>query len=354
MRVTVGAAALVFVLGCGTTAPTGDPIELDPLILQGGDQGVRVLEARPLFREAATDYSEGRYEKALSKFLAIIENFGDTPYAPHSLFNAGLAYERLERWEEALDVFRQAEDALKKEEDRWDARYQIVVSLEHLNRWEEVEPLVQKVLDGATLTVTQRVEMTARLGLARYRNGRLALAERALEKALDGYRKNSGVPSLDKNAYVSQAQYTIGEIYRGLFDSIRFRLPVETMKRDLIDKSSFFLKGQRSYLRCIRLSHKQWSVAAGYKLGRLYEDFYEDMMEAEVPPELDETDRQVYFDELKGHIKPLVVRAIEIYERNLGMNDRLGGGGEWAKRTQASLERMREVLRKEFRGIPDR
>ncbi|MFT5435049.1 MAG: hypothetical protein ACI9OJ_005766, partial [Myxococcota bacterium] len=134
----------------------------------------------------------------------------------------------------------------------------------------------------------------------------------------------------------------------GLFASIRFRLPVETMKRDLTDKSSFFLKGQSAYLRCVRLQNQHWSVAAGYRLGKLYEDFYSDMMEAEVPSELDDEDKKVYYDELKKHVRPLVVRAIEIYERNLGMSDRLGTGGDWAKKTQASLDRMRNILRHEF------
>jgi tetratricopeptide (TPR) repeat protein len=338
-------------VGCGTALPV-DSVELDPLILRGDATGkVRSLEARPLFKEATGDYSEARYELALEKFLSIVEHFPKTGYAAHGLFNAGLTLQRLKRWDEALGTFRRAADRLANEGDRWDARYQEVVTLEQLGRWEEVEPLSQKLLDGAKLNVRQRIETTVRLGLARFRNGRLALAERALEKALEDYRVNSGVPSLKQNAYVSHAQFTIGEVYRGLFASVRFRLPVETMKRDLIDKSSFFLKAQSAYLRCIRLSHRDWSVAAGYKLGRLYEDFFRDMMAAEVPPDLDEGDRQVYFEELRSHIKPLVIRAIEIYERNLGMNDRLGGGGEWAAKTHASLERMRDVLRKEFGSI---
>ncbi len=347
------ALAACLIGGCGAAIPSG-AVELDPMVLHKSPDGtVRALEARPLFIEATTDYEEGRNEQAARKFMQVAELFPETAYAPHALFNAGLVTQRLERWADALAVLKRAEAGLKKEGDRWDARYQQVICLEKLERYSDVVSLAAEVLAKAKLTVVQRIETRARLGIACYETEQLARAERAFKIVLEDYRKNTGVPTLEANAYVSRAQYLIGEIYRALFASIKFRLPVETMKRDLTDKSSFFLKGQSAYLRCIRLSNQYWSVAAGYQLGRLYQDFYQDMMTAEVPTELDAADKEVYFQELRKHIKPLVVRAIEVYERNLGMSDRLGEGGEWADKTQASLERMRNILRTEFKDVPD-
>ncbi len=338
--------------GCGTTTPT-QVVELDPLVLHANGGRVRAVEPRSLFKEASADYQHGRDASAARKFQEVAKLFPQTNYAPHALFNAGLAYQRMAQWTEALDVFERSEARLNTEEDRWDSRFQQVICLEKLERDAEVAKLAPRVLTRSKLTVVQRIETRARLGIAQYKLGRLARAEHQFKKLLEDYRQNTGVPLLKGNAYVSRAQYLIGEIYRGLFASIKFRLPVETMKRDLTDKSSFFLKGQSAYLRCIRLSNRYWSVAAGYKLGRLYQDFYDDMMAAEVPPELDADDRVVYFKELKKHIKPLVVRAIEVYERNLGMSDRLGAGKEWADKTQASLEQMRTILRTEFSDEPE-
>ena len=333
--------------GCATTNVNDNPVdvELEPLVLSANGQKVESFQARPLFKQATQEYSVGHYEKALKLFRKVIKHFPETKYANHAYFNAGLAAMRLERWEEALDLQRRARRALAGGRDEWDALLQVSRCLEELARWGNLVEVADELLKKGKLNPTDRVEAWARLGIARYETGRLALAERAFKKVLHLYKE---VPRLEKNPYVSRSQYLVGEIYRGLFASIRFRLPVETMKRDLADKSSFFLKGQSAYLRCVRLQHKDWAVAAGYRLGRLYEDFYDDMMAAEVPPELDEEDRKVYFDELKRLIRPLVVRAVEIYERNLGMSDRLGVGGEWAKKTQASLDKMRDILRREF------
>ena len=123
------------------------------------------------------------------------------------------------------------------------------------------------------------------------------------------------------------------------------------MKRDLIDKSHFFLKAQSAFLRTIRQGYGYWAVAGGFQLGSLYEDFYDHMMAAEVPEDMTDSDRKIYFDELRGYIKPLVIRAIDVYERNMGMSDRLREKGEWSQKTKDRLERMRTILRTEFSDL---
>lgn len=337
-------------MACGATLPSETHL-LDPMILKRDPRGkVVVLEPRPVFRKATEDYQRGKYAEAIRQFMDVADEFPDSPFAPHALFNAGLANIRLERWAAGRVTLDRAVAAMKGTKDEWDARFQRALCLEKLKAWRPLKRESALLARRKGTHITLRVESLCRIGIAHYELEELAEAEQAFEEALEGYRQNMAVPTLKSSSYVARAQYLIGEIYRGLFITIKFRLPVETMQRALQDKSSFFLKGQSAYLRAIRLQNDRWSVAAGYKLGRLYEDMYRDMMTAEVPDELDEEDRKVYFEELKKYVHPLVVRAVEVYERNLGMSDRMGSANEWSKKTQASLDRMREILRREFDG----
>ena len=92
--------------GCGTVAPQ-EAVELDPLVIQADGSGqTRVVEVRPLFMEATTDYEEGRYEDAGRKYLQVAELFADTPYVPHALFNAGLVNQRLDHWPTPMENVR--------------------------------------------------------------------------------------------------------------------------------------------------------------------------------------------------------------------------------------------------------
>jgi tetratricopeptide (TPR) repeat protein len=338
---------------CATVQPPEERITLDPMVLLAEADGVvRPVDPKTLFAEASEDYARRHWEAARRKFLDVARLFPESKTAPHALFNAGLALVRLERFEEALALFQEAAGRFRAPRDVWDALHQSAVVQLELKRWPELLESTSRLLEGAPLKVTERVETTVRAGLAHHGLGELALAERRFDEALALVRQHGDVPGLSENALVSQSQYLTGAIYQDLFSSIRFRLPVETMKRDLNDKSAFFLEAQSAYLRCVRLGNRSWAVAAGYQLGRLYEDFYRDMMAAEIPAELDVEERQIYFEELKTLIRPLVVRAIEVYERNLGMSDRLGGGGEWAEKTAARLEEMRSILRREFGEAP--
>jgi len=141
------------------------------------------------------------------------------------------------------------------------------------------------------------------------------------------------------------AQYQIGDIYRELFAAIRIRLPVERMEQDLEAKSNFFLKCQAAFLRTVRLQHPEYSVSAGYQLGQIFETFYDHLLSAEVPTDLDEEEITVYYEALKEKIQPLLEKAVDIFERNLRLGQRMGRAGEWMRKTEASLERLRFLMR---------
>lgn len=344
--------AFAMIVGCATTVVTTDDrppdIELDTLVLRNTPHGVESLDAREMFKAGTDAYARGDHERAASLFQDVARLFPESKYAAHALYDAGLALIQLERWKDAAASLSAAQVQLESPRDKADALCQMSVCYERIEAWREARATLQSVLAFAGLSVRERVEARARLGIAFYGLGDFARAERALEAALTEARQNPGVPSLRNNPVVARAQFIVGEIYRELFRSIHFRLPVEAMQRDLADKSSFFLKAQSAYLSAIRLSAKPWSVAGGFRLGELYESMYTDMMGAEVPDELTAEDRDIYFGELKRHVRPLVERAVDIYERNLAMSDRIGGSAEWSRQSEVGLERMRAIMNTEF------
>jgi TPR repeat protein len=136
----------------------------------------------------------------------------------------------------------------------------------------------------------------------------------------------------------------MGEIYRGLFEAISFRLPMERMAQDLEDKSNLFLKAQSAYMRALRQRHPDWAPRAGYRLGALYERMYDDMVAADVPPELTPEQVEVYRATLRARVRPLIEQAIDIYDRNLMMARSLGADQAWLERSRAGLARLRRVL----------
>jgi hypothetical protein len=92
-------------------------------------------------------------------------------------------------------------------------------------------------------------------------------------------------------------------------------------------------------------------------VGKLYELFYDSLMEAEVPPELDDEQRAVYFDELRKKIRPYLFEAFEIYRTNLRVAMQKGHRGGVLLATKKAMDKLRNRieadLQEDLRGPPD-
>lgn len=347
IALTCAAAA---VAACGSTAQV---VELEPMKLAAveieGQQRAEVLDPELLFREGGRAFEKQDYATAAARYSLVVEHFPDSRYANVSAFNGGLSFERNSHFEDAIPLYAKVAEALKGSKDGNDALFRMAACYGGLQRWEDAIGVYERILtpEFPEMHPVDKLEAYARRGEARHELGELALAERDYKAALKIFRKHIGSRALAGNEYISMAQYRIGEIYRELFGSIRFRLPVESMARDLEDKSNYFLKAQNAYLKALRMHHPKYATAAGYRLGSIYEQFYDDMMSAEVPDDLSDYEVEVYFDELKRKIRPLIVRAIGIYERNIRLSQRFGQDGSWAQKSKASLARLKDILRQD-------
>lgn len=352
----MGRAAVVAVLASlGACASATETIEMDPMrfVVIETERGRRVesLDPETLFQEGNRAFEANDFLLAAEKYELVLSAAPGSRWEKVATFNAGLALEKAGRFADAAPHFRALVGLVPGSKDAQDALFRLASCHEALEDWaamgEVGEELVRPHFSG--IAIVDRIAAFAVRGRAREGQGQLALAERDYRAALELYRDHLGERGLDKSPYVSLAQYRIGEIYRALFASIRFRLPLERMARDLEDKSNFFLMAQSAFLRALRLQHVDWAVVAGYRLGLLYETMYQDMVAAEVPTELTPEERAVYFEELHAKVRPLLERAIDIYERNLRLGQRFGKRDDWMQKTEESLARLQELLR-EVRG----
>jgi hypothetical protein len=116
------------------------------------------------------------------------------------------------------------------------------------------------------------------------------------------------------------------------------------METDLEDKAQLFMQAQTASIRTMRLGNPHWSTAAGYNIGKMYEDFYTHVLAAEVPGDLTAEEQAIYFAELRKKIRPLMERAMQIYEKNIIMSERFGVDNDFTQHSQRSLERLKSYI----------
>lgn len=352
-------AAAVFssgFIGCGGTQPKS--IALKPIVFKvrttPSGRKVYVRDFNLLLSEATEAYKNKRWAEAVERYDIIAEEYPDHEGLGALNYNSGLALLRLGRAKEAAVRFRDAIRHGAGSRDARDATFLLAEALSRQKRHKHaaavyramrLDPEVVRLI-GGELGVLDRLEATARQGLNHKLGGEVQRADRAFRRTQRIYDQHRDLRPVAESHWVPRAYYERGEIYRELFETIRFKLPVSRMQRDLEDKANLFLKAQASYFRAVRLHHKKWSLAAGFRIGALYSRLIDDIYAAEVPKGLDQLTTDTYRDELFKHTGHLAKRAVRIYEKNIALAKRLGTGGAWVDRSRKQLERMRALLRK--------
>ena len=88
------------------------------------------------------------------------------------------------------------------------------------------------------------------------------------------------------------------------------------------------------------------------KLGELYEQFYLDVLQAEIPKSMGSEEKSVYFAELRKQLQPLLKHSVSIYERNISMSVRLGTSNRWIDETEKRLQNLRNLIETNERNGP--
>ncbi len=326
-----------------------DELALDPTLIKatsssGEAPRTEVIDSRETFEQAQEAFSKRQYEKAVERYALIIEHFQDSDYFLASLYNSGLALDFTGRHAEAAALYRKVADTFPGRSEATDALFRLAGSLARLERHAEVVSVIDEIGARTSLTVGDRIEASVRLGDARLALGELSAAEEAYREALTMNRRAPVEDALPDDAYfIAGAQYGIGRVYHHLFVAIKFKLPIERMEGDLRDKIQLFEQSQSLYIRTIRLAHPYWTTASRYQIAKMYEDFYADLLTSEIP-ELTDEEAELYFEELRKKLRPLMDRALQYYERTITLSERQGVDNQYTQMTQEALDRLKSYL----------
>jgi tetratricopeptide (TPR) repeat protein len=330
---------------CGTASQTVrmDPMEFTATRTADGVQ-VDLLDPEVLFTEGVRAFEDRRNEDAARKFDLVLKHFASSRFAKPALFDRGLALLAIPRPADAARDFEAYLAAWPGDPDTADATLRLGQALSDAGEWDKAEDALKRRAGMQPLTLTQEVEIRARRTLALRMLGRYEEARDEAGRVAALHDRFLTLPEMDGNYFVAMASFQAAEVYHDLFGRIKFVLPVERMEKDLLDKATLFMKAQAEYLRTVRLRNTFWGVSAGVRVGRLYEEFYDDMMAAEVPADLTTDDLKIYMDELKRKARPLVAKAVDAYERNMALARTYGARDEWFGDMGPRLERLRKVL----------
>lgn len=331
-----------------------EPVEIKHRTTPSG-QRVYVKDFNLLYEEGLAHEKAGRDRDAAELLEILIDEFPNHQSLAALYYHAGLARMRLRDHDKASAHFRESIRRYAGTRDARDGLFLLAEALQASGKLLEAadvylgalsDPQVHKAI-GGPLGVLDQLEAMTQRGIVLRKAGEAHKADRQLREVETLYRDHRDIRPVAESDWVARAYFERGEIYRELFDSIHFKLPVERMKRELEDKANLFLKAQNAYFRAVRLHNERWSLAAGYQIGALYARLIDDIYAAEVPGDLDEVTIEAYREELWKHTSVLARKAVVVFRKNIDLARRMGRDDEWVTRSQRQLERMETLIRTE-------
>jgi tetratricopeptide (TPR) repeat protein len=324
---------------------------MDPLEVVGQYDAVGALLAsmndEELFAKGQAAAAAGDQALAARAYDRLCTAFPKSKHFATGSYNGALAHQQLSEWQPALDRLQPLLDLEHGTQDQVDAGFRAAECLYHMGRFGEAIALLRVIQGRNDLSLNVRIEAETQVGICQIEDSQLTEAEATLRHVAANFENADTRERLDLY-YPAQAQFFLGEIYRIYFEQVALD-PNQAggttkLAADLEYKAEMLLSAQGHYLRAMRIGHAVWATAAGTRVGALYESLYDAMMQSPAPVELDEDQKQLYFEELHKKIKVLAGKSIGLYERTLEAAERTGVSGPFIDQARERLERMKQVL----------
>jgi TolA-binding protein len=335
-------------------APQVQEVEMEPIKLQGvkgpdGVQHVVTYDATELFEQGGAALSEKRYDDAISAYDHLLREFpSEAKYTKAALYNQGLAFQGKKDYPTAIAKFQQLCDQFPGTSDAKDAQFQTGASYAEMGNWPTSAALFAQILERKDLTPDDKIEAMARRGFAQFQLHDYDTAERTLKSVIWYFQGIEHEERLETDFYLGLAKYHLAQIPHERFRAVPLRLPVKQMALDLEEKCRLLLVAQRAYIDAMKLGNPQWASASGYQVASLYEELYEALIHAPIPPELmtDENaeKREVYYEEVRRRIRVLLEKSLRWNEQNLLMIERLGVDNEWRDKSKLAFAKLQKML----------
>ncbi len=324
-------------------------IQMEPLVILVKPDpitGLETFNAYQLLQEGNSLFQQQKYELAIKIYDRIITLFDDSEHLAMAYLNKALALENLKKYSEAITIYEIFTQRFQTHEDYIFAKFRLATSYAADNNWTRSVEIFDE-LSKMKLDTQDYIEAVVSMNLGLYMLRYYEIAESGFAQIVHQYEDNSAQNSPVIRFQLAQAFYYLGEIYQQYFEASKINLPDgkndEEIQQQLESKCQFLLRAQTNYIKAIRQGNFEWATRAGFRIGNLYETFYNQLKTMPKPSELSEEQHQVYFEELLKKIAVLIRKAIKIYERSIDMAKRVGVQNEWVQKTEENLRMLEKV-----------
>jgi tetratricopeptide (TPR) repeat protein len=362
------------------------------MLVQAVGSTPRHPEAAKALNNAAVAYERvNRYESATRLYERIVTEYPDSDFVDNALFRTAFNYSRFFEFERAVESYRLLADSprFRQSTHRRDAILNSAIILEGMQQYERAASYYQQfstmapneneaaeaAFKAADMSFRRRAwpdavrayrDFLRRFGGVRgdsaafvvKANWNIAEAlresrqnreySRALADTIEAFRRTGAQPGTESAEYAAHARFIIVEEQLGDYERLAIRGGGAKLKQSVEAKLKRAREMETEYGTVKNFRRPEWTVAAQYRIGYLYERAAKALLEAPVPAEvtrLGPEAEDIYRGQIQENVTPMEERAVREYQVAVEAAREGAIQNEW---TIQALERLNAYRPEEF------
>jgi tetratricopeptide (TPR) repeat protein len=249
----------------------------------------------------------GEHEKAVLDGNKFLTAYGATPEADEVVFQMGRAHQNAGRAKDAAELYK---------------RYV-----------------------GRAKNMDHRAQTYVLLALAQSKSGDDRGAEVSLGEAVSLGKHHKGELGPEGKFAAARARYMQGERVLAKFEQIQIAGDVKQLKVRLKQKTDLLKEAAQVFLDCVSMGVAEWTTAALYQVGHMYEAFGKALRDSPPPPEVKTDDQKADYEaQIEEFAVPMEERSIDAYENGWKKAMELGIYNQWTAKMREALGRLNTEL----------
>lgn len=309
--------------------------------------------------------------------IRLAQNYPKSELAGKSMLKAAYNYQVLGEFEQAIQVYESMVQSLPQDSGIGDAIYNAAVLSEENKDYRRATNYYQQYLanyvpaseragiafslarayeemgdlDAASRAYEQYSgiggDEPGRMSEAYFRWGKIneqrGLSKQAEERYLQSvaiFNEAHQVNSTLQAKYAAEAQFQLTNRRYEYYRTIVFTGNSRKDAAILNEKAKLFNELKGSYQTILSFGDYYWATAALHMLGMINQNFADMLLEAPMPPELDETQQEEYIFQLEEIAFPVKARAMEAFKQNIEKGIKEHKVNEWISASYDELKKI--------------
>lgn len=292
------------------------------------------------------------FDRAIAAYLKLVEQYPKSEKRPDAIYNAAYSLENTQSYEKAAEQYGRYCKLYPSRPDAPDVCFRAGVVFEKMEKPKLVistyQAFVQRYRSRSEHS-DRLVEAHLKMAQAYQKLGKEKEADRSYLAAVAEFRRTG---QQTKSApYAAQAQFETVEQKFDAFKRIKFVGTSKAQIAALKTKAAALKSVEDGYKDILKFKQIDWTLAALFRIGQLYQSFAESLVNAECPPDVKKTAKRAGFtvaevcDEYRISLEEKATnaedKAVAAYETTIGKARELQVANVWTKQTLLALNKLR-------------